>query len=101
MTSNVGSQYILNTDDDTVPKELAYETIKHRVMDAARSIFRPNFMNRVDDYILFQPLDHDQISSIVRLQFQPNGILAITYLVSKLLGKKPLNFMKSSGKQDL
>ncbi|KAE9619985.1 hypothetical protein Lal_00040263 [Lupinus albus] len=70
MTSNVGSQYILNTDDETVPKELAYETIKQRVMDAARSIFRPEFMNRVDEYIVFQPLDRDQISSIVRLQLE-------------------------------
>ncbi|RYQ85982.1 hypothetical protein Ahy_B10g105633 [Arachis hypogaea] len=70
MTSNVGSQYILNTDDDTVPKELAYETIKQRVMDAARSIFRPEFMNRVDEYIVFQPLNRDQISSIVRLQLE-------------------------------
>ena len=68
MTSNVGSQYILNTDDDTVPKESTYEAIKQRVMDAARSIFRPEFMNRVDEYIVFQPLDRDQISSIVRLQ---------------------------------
>ncbi|CAL5185946.1 unnamed protein product [Lathyrus oleraceus] len=70
MTSNVGSQYILNTDDDTTPKDLAYETIKRRVMDAARSIFRPEFMNRVDEYIVFRPLDRDQISSIVRLQLE-------------------------------
>ncbi|KAF9684202.1 hypothetical protein SADUNF_Sadunf04G0093400 [Salix dunnii] len=67
MTSNVGSQYILDTDDD-LPKAVAYETIKSRVMDAARSVFRPEFMNRVDEYIVFQPLDHDQINSIVRLQ---------------------------------
>ncbi|CAI0388270.1 unnamed protein product [Linum tenue] len=51
MTSNVGSQ-----------------TIKRRVMDAARSVFRPEFMNRVDEYIVFQPLDRDQINKIVRLQ---------------------------------
>ncbi|PQP99120.1 chaperone protein ClpB3 chloroplastic isoform X1 [Prunus yedoensis var. nudiflora] len=68
MTSNVGSQYILNTDDDTMPKDLAYDTIKKRVMEAARSIFRPEFMNRVDEYIVFQPLDRDQISRIVKLQ---------------------------------
>ncbi|XP_011014207.1 PREDICTED: chaperone protein ClpB3, chloroplastic-like [Populus euphratica] len=67
MTSNVGSQYILDTDD-YLPKEVAYETIKRRVMDAARSVFRPEFMNRVDEYIVFQPLDRDQINSIVRLQ---------------------------------
>ncbi|CAI0387004.1 unnamed protein product [Linum tenue] len=67
MTSNVGSQYILDTDDE-LPKEVAYETIKRRVMDAARSVFRPEFMNRVDEYIVFQPLDRDQINKIVRLQ---------------------------------
>ncbi|XP_023523729.1 chaperone protein ClpB3, chloroplastic [Cucurbita pepo subsp. pepo] len=70
MTSNVGSQYILNTEDDTQPKETAYETIKRRVLEAARSIFRPEFMNRVDEYIVFQPLDRDQLNSIVRLQLQ-------------------------------
>lgn len=68
MTSNVGSQYILNMDDDTIPKEMAYETIKHRVMEAARSVFRPEFMNRVDEYIVFQPLSREQINRIVRLQ---------------------------------
>lgn len=68
MTSNVGSQYILNADDDASPKELGYETIKQRVMEAARSIFRPEFMNRVDEYIVFQPLDREQINNIVRIQ---------------------------------
>ncbi|XP_055802772.1 chaperone protein ClpB3, chloroplastic [Solanum dulcamara] len=71
MTSNVGSQYILNTDDDDdSSKEATYQTIKQRVMDAARAIFRPEFMNRVDEYIVFQPLDRDQINSIVRLQLE-------------------------------
>ncbi|KAH0907308.1 hypothetical protein HID58_039135 [Brassica napus] len=68
MTSNVGSQYILNNNADDEGSELGYETIKQRVMDAARSIFRPEFMNRVDEYIVFQPLDREQINRIVRLQ---------------------------------
>ncbi|KAK8533890.1 hypothetical protein V6N12_047292 [Hibiscus sabdariffa] len=51
MTSNVGSQYILNSDEDT-PKDLVYETIKQRVMEAARAVFRPEFMNRVDEQSL-------------------------------------------------
>ncbi|KAE9449324.1 hypothetical protein C3L33_18771, partial [Rhododendron williamsianum] len=70
MTSNVGSQYILNMDDDTLPKEMAYETIKQRVMEAARSVFRPEFMNRVDEYIVFQPLSREQINRIVKLQLE-------------------------------
>ncbi|EOA19903.1 hypothetical protein CARUB_v10000151mg [Capsella rubella] len=67
MTSNVGSQFILNNTDDDA-NELPYETIKERVMNAARSVFRPEFMNRVDEYIVFQPLDREQINRIVRLQ---------------------------------
>ncbi|CAI9109823.1 OLC1v1009730C2 [Oldenlandia corymbosa var. corymbosa] len=70
MTSNVGSQYILDTDNDNLPKELAYSTIKNRVMEAARAVFRPEFMNRIDEYIVFKPLDRSEINSIVRLQLQ-------------------------------
>lgn len=81
MTSNVGSQYILDTDYDTLSKEVAYETMKTRVMDAARSIFRPEFMNRVDEYIVFQPLDRDQICSIVRLQVS-FSLMRIHYYLS-------------------
>ncbi|KAL1809609.1 hypothetical protein ACET3Z_026599 [Daucus carota] len=66
MTSNVGSQYILGMDGE----ETSYETIKRRVLDAARSVFKPEFMNRVDEYIVFQPLDRDQINSIVRIQLE-------------------------------
>ncbi|CAI9754359.1 unnamed protein product [Fraxinus pennsylvanica] len=62
-------RYILNTDDDTLPKEMAYETMKKRVMEAARLIFSPEFMNRVDN----PALDLKQISSIVMLQLAPVG----------------------------
>ncbi|KAJ8437817.1 hypothetical protein Cgig2_013433 [Carnegiea gigantea] len=68
MTSNVGSQYILNADESSSSKDAAYEIIKQRVLEAARSVFRPEFMNRVDEYIVFKPLEREQINSIVRLQ---------------------------------
>lgn len=68
MTSNVGSQYILNMYDQKLPKEQAYETIKQRVLEAARSVFRPEFMNRVDEYVVFKPLDCEEINQVVRLQ---------------------------------
>ncbi|XP_022635743.1 chaperone protein ClpB3, chloroplastic isoform X2 [Vigna radiata var. radiata] len=70
--SDVFNVFLQILDDGRVTdsQELAYETIKQRVMDAARSIFRPEFMNRVDEYIVFQPLDREQISSIVRLQLE-------------------------------
>ncbi|CAM0873613.1 unnamed protein product [Alopecurus aequalis] len=68
MTSNVGSQYILNMDGEGGTTDSSYESMKKRVMDAARSVFRPEFMNRVDEYIVFKPLERQQINSIVKLQ---------------------------------
>jgi ATP-dependent Clp protease ATP-binding subunit ClpB len=68
MTSNIGSQYILNVESSNGSAESTYEAIKSRVMDVARSTFRPEFMNRIDEYIVFQPLDREQIGKIVKLQ---------------------------------
>jgi ATP-dependent Clp protease ATP-binding subunit ClpB len=72
MTSNVGSQYILSTLETSTgkSKEVIYEAMRARVMEAAQMTFRPEFMNRVDEYIVFQPLDKEQIAAIVRLQLQ-------------------------------
>jgi ATP-dependent Clp protease ATP-binding subunit ClpB len=70
MTSNVGSQYVLSSAETTSgsSKEVIYEAMRARVMDAARATFRPEFMNRIDEYIVFQQLDRDQIGRIVKLQ---------------------------------
>jgi len=71
MTSNIGSQYILETLQNTQDsKEAVYELMKRRVMEVARQTFRPEFMNRVDEYIVFQPLDSHQINHIVQLQLK-------------------------------
>jgi ATP-dependent Clp protease ATP-binding subunit ClpB len=62
MTSNIGSAAILEameTDPDTV---------KERVTSQVRTHFRPEFINRIDEFIVFQGLQKDQIKSIVKLQ---------------------------------
>jgi ATP-dependent Clp protease ATP-binding subunit ClpB len=72
MTSNVGSQYVLGNADNMAgsSKEVIYEAMRARVMEAARMTFRPEFMNRIDEYIVFQQLDRDQISRIVKIQLE-------------------------------
>ncbi|XP_002975095.2 chaperone protein ClpB3, chloroplastic [Selaginella moellendorffii] len=64
MTSNIGSQFILNS----LEAGESYERMKDRVMDVARQTFRPEFLNRIDEYIVFKPLDREQINKIVKLQ---------------------------------
>ncbi len=66
MTSNIGSEHILDIsgDDDR------YEEMQKRVMQALRKHFRPEFLNRVDDLIIFHALGRSELSQIVGLQIQ-------------------------------
>ncbi|NJO98141.1 MAG: ATP-dependent chaperone ClpB [Hyellaceae cyanobacterium CSU_1_1] len=64
MTSNIGSQYILDVSgDDTL-----YEEMRSRVMAAMRDSFRPEFLNRIDEIIIFHALVKDQLRHIVQIQ---------------------------------
>ncbi len=65
MTSNIGSQTII----DLAGKEDENE-IRDRCMEALRGQFLPEFLNRVDEVIVFHPLDRDNIRQIVDLQLQ-------------------------------
>ncbi|NES82811.1 MAG: ATP-dependent chaperone ClpB [Moorea sp. SIO1G6] len=64
MTSNIGSQYILDVAGD----DSKYEEMRSRVMDAMRSSFRPEFLNRIDEVIIFHTLQKHQLRNIVQLQ---------------------------------
>jgi ATP-dependent Clp protease ATP-binding subunit ClpB len=66
MTSNIGSQYILDVAGD----DSRYEEMRGRVMEAMRSSFRPEFLNRIDELIIFHSLKLSEIRNIVQLQTQ-------------------------------
>jgi ATP-dependent Clp protease ATP-binding subunit ClpB len=69
MTSNIGSHLILDTLRNTADtKEAVYEVMKKQVVEMARQTFRPEFLNRIDEYIVFQPLDRTEINHIVEIQ---------------------------------
>ena len=64
MTSNIGSQYILDVSGD----DTQYEEMRSRVMAAMRDSFRPEFLNRIDEIIIFHALAKAQLRYIVQLQ---------------------------------
>ena len=66
MTSNIGSQLIAELADGAPPA--AQEAMRSRVLDAVRQNFRPEFLNRVDDIIIFSRLDRVQLRRIVEIQ---------------------------------
>ena len=63
MTSNLGSQLI-----QEMAGEENYETMKNAIMDVVGQHFRPEFVNRIDDLVVFHPLGRDHIRKIVDIQ---------------------------------
>ncbi len=63
MTSNLGSAYLADLGDRGID-----EGVRRQVMDALRAHFRPEFINRVDEIIVFHPLDREQMKTIIDIQ---------------------------------
>jgi len=62
MTSNIGSEFILNIDDT--------QTRNSKVMESLKAHFRPEFLNRIDELIVFETLKSEQLRQIVLIQLQ-------------------------------
>jgi ATP-dependent Clp protease ATP-binding subunit ClpB len=65
MTSNIGSQHIVEAG---ASDPLGWMEVEGKVLDALRRHFRPEFLNRVDDIVVFHQLSRDDIDAIVALQ---------------------------------
>lgn len=70
MTSNIGSHIIQGNFEDVTEdnKEEVVDRTKREVMDLLRQTIRPEFLNRVDEIIMFQPLMKNDIRNIIRIQ---------------------------------
>ncbi|MBQ2029617.1 MAG: ATP-dependent chaperone ClpB [Bacteroidaceae bacterium] len=73
MTSNLGSQYIQSRFDDMKGKdpmqqETMLEETRQNVMQMLKKTIRPEFLNRIDETIMFRPLSQAEIADVVRLQ---------------------------------
>ncbi|MFI5395069.1 MAG: ATP-dependent chaperone ClpB [Candidatus Binatia bacterium] len=78
MTSNVGSQLILSYRGGDDPE--SYEHMKAEVLEALRQHFRPEFLNRVDEVVVFHSLTREQLKQIIAIQ--------LTRLRSRLAERK-------------
>jgi ATP-dependent Clp protease ATP-binding subunit ClpB len=79
MTSNIGGQLIV--DAGAQANDDAWGRVEQRVRDELRNFFRPEFLNRVDDIIVFRPLSREDLVSIVDIQLEH---------LQKLLGARHL-----------
>ncbi|MBW4494089.1 MAG: ATP-dependent chaperone ClpB [Oscillatoria princeps RMCB-10] len=93
MTSNIGSQYILDIAGD----ESRYEEMRKRVMDAMRANFRPEFLNRIDEIIIFHSLNRQQLRQIVKLQVARLDRRLAERKISLKLSDAALDFLAEIG----
>ena len=72
MTSNSGSDIIRDQfqEDDEILRDLKFDEMKSAVLDRLRDSFRPEFLNRIDEIILFTPLSRKQIKDVVKMQIR-------------------------------
>jgi ATP-dependent Clp protease ATP-binding subunit ClpB len=87
MTSNIGSEHIL----DVAGNDAQYELMRKKVTDALRSHFRPEFLNRVDDIILFHTLNRKELRQIVGIQIKQ---------IERMLADQKITIQLSSAAQD-
>ena len=93
MTSNIGSQYILDLAGD----DSRYEEMRSRVMEAMRSSFRPEFLNRIDELIIFHSLQKSELQEIVKLQVARLGQRLVDRKMSLKLSDTAIAFLVEVG----
>jgi len=70
MTSNLGSEFLADQSVQADGEAQSVEAVRPLVMDVVRKHFRPEFLNRIDEIILFHRLGREQMDSIVRIQLE-------------------------------
>lgn len=93
MTSNIGSQYIFELGGN----EELYEEMRSRVMEAMRASFRPEFLNRVDEIIIFHSLKREELRQIVNLQISRLEKRLSERKISLKLSDAALDFLAEVG----
>ncbi|MEB3249259.1 MAG: AAA family ATPase, partial [Merismopediaceae bacterium] len=93
MTSNIGSDHILNLSGD----DSDYDKMHKQVMQSLRSHFRPEFLNRIDDLIIFHTLKRDELRRIVVLQIKRIEQLLDEQKITLSLSESALDHIVSAG----
>jgi ATP-dependent Clp protease ATP-binding subunit ClpB len=93
MTSNIGSEHILNLAGD----DSKYEEMVRRVTEASAKFFRPEFINRIEDIIIFHTLNRSELSQIVNIQIKRIEQLLSDQKIAIEMSPSALNYVAEVG----
>ncbi len=103
MTSNLGSDFIRNSFEQLTPttteqaREALIEKTKLEVLGMLKKTIRPEFLNRIDETIMFLPLNQDEIRQVVRLQIDSVMKMLETNGVTLQLTDAAIDFLAEAG----
>jgi ATP-dependent Clp protease ATP-binding subunit ClpB len=99
MTSNMGSQIIQANFEDVTEKnrDKVMETTRREVVDLLRQTIRPEFLNRIDETILFQPLLKSEIKGIIRIQLENLRQLVVRNGINLQFSDYALDYLAENG----
>ncbi len=92
MTSNLGSEYLTQLEG-----EQSVDMVRGKVMDALRAAFRPEFLNRVDEILLFHRLERKHMGAIVDIQFERLQQLLAERDIRLILSDKARDWLANEG----
>jgi len=92
MTSNLGAQYLIELKENE-----SVELVRGKVLDAVKAAFRPEFLNRVDDIILFHRLQRIHMGDIVEIQLRRLGELLKDRDITLTLTEKGKEWLANEG----
>lgn len=92
MTSNLGAEYLTN-----LPEGSDTDQVRDQVMDVVKASFRPEFLNRVDEIILFHRLQRTEMGAIVDIQMQRLLTLLAERKITVDLGEDARNWLADKG----
>ena len=91
MTSNIGSQHIVDLDTS------ARQEMRRRVTEALRAHFKPEFLNRVDDVVIYEPLGREQIAHILEIQLDELRSRLADRRISLELSEEAISLLAARG----
>ncbi|MDA3944615.1 MAG: ATP-dependent chaperone ClpB [Bacteroidetes bacterium] len=100
MTSNIGSHIIqekLATVNDAENSEEVFESTRNAVFNVLKAQLRPEFLNRVDDVIMFKPLSRKEIIEVVGLQFEQVKIMLAKNDLQLTISDEALSYLAELG----
>ncbi|TKB39108.1 MAG: ATP-dependent chaperone ClpB, partial [Mesorhizobium sp.] len=92
MTSNLGAEYLVNLGEDQ-----DVDVVRDEVMSVVRASFRPEFLNRIDEVILFHRLRRQDMGQIVQIQLKRLENLLVDRKISLSLDQEAIDWLAAKG----